>query len=40
MDKYEDLEKEFEYNIPAISIYSPEYLYVTSPRLNNFSLKH
>jgi len=40
MDKYEDLEKEFEYNIPAISIYSPEYLYVTSPRLNNFSLEN
>lgn len=40
MSKYEELEKEFESNIPAISTYSPEYLYVTSPRLNNFSLKN
>lgn len=36
--KYEDLAKEFNINIPAVLIYSPEYLYITSPRLNNFSL--
>lgn len=36
--KYEDLAKEFKNNIPAILIYSPEYLYITSSRLNNISL--
>ena len=36
--KYEDLAKEFNINIPAILIYSPKYLYVTSPNLNNISL--
>lgn len=38
INKYEDLAKEFNINIPAILIYSPEYLYITSPRLNNISL--
>jgi len=36
--KYEDLAKEFNTNIPAILIYSPKYLYITSPKLNNISL--
>lgn len=36
--KYEDLAKEFNINIPAILIYSPKYLYITSSKLNNFSL--
>jgi len=35
--KYEDLAKEFDANIPAIMIYSPKYLYITSPNLNNIS---
>lgn len=38
--KYEDLEKEFSTNIPAIMIYSPEYLYITSPSLNNLTLSN
>ena len=38
--KYEDLAKEFDTNIPAIMIYSPEYLYVTSSHLNNISLSN
>ncbi|HLP86493.1 MAG TPA: ABC transporter substrate-binding protein [Candidatus Paceibacterota bacterium] len=37
-EKYEDIIKEFDANIPAILIYSPKYLYLTSPRLNNMSL--
>ena len=37
-DKYEDIIKEFNANIPAILIYSPKYLYLTSSRLNNMSL--
>lgn len=37
ISKYENLREEFEVNIPAILIYSPKYLYVTSPRLNNVS---
>lgn len=36
--KYEELMKEFNLNIPAIIIYSPKYLYVTSPEINNLSL--
>ncbi|MFA5773110.1 MAG: ABC transporter substrate-binding protein [Candidatus Paceibacterota bacterium] len=40
INKYEDLAKEFTINIPAILIYSPEYLYVTSPNLNNFSIEN
>jgi len=38
MKKYKDLVKEFEKNIPAFLIYSPKYLYVTSPKLNNIYL--
>lgn len=37
ISKYEELAKEFSVNIPAILIYSPEYLYITSPHLNNIS---
>lgn len=33
--KYEDLKKEFDLKIPAILVYSPEYIYVTSQELNN-----
>lgn len=40
ISKYEDLIKEFNVDIPAILIYSPEYLYITSPRLNNISLSN
>ncbi len=40
ISKYEELEKEFNLNIPALLIYSPLYLYVTSPRLNNFSIEN
>ena len=36
--KYQDLAKEFDTNIPAIMIYSPEYLYITSSHLNNIPL--
>jgi len=39
VSKYSDLEKEFQINIPAILIYSPTYLYVTSPKLNNISFE-
>ncbi|MFA6514881.1 MAG: ABC transporter substrate-binding protein [Candidatus Paceibacterota bacterium] len=39
-DKYKALENEFDKNIPAILIYSPKYLYVTSPNLNNILLKN
>ncbi|MCX6754673.1 MAG: ABC transporter substrate-binding protein [Candidatus Nomurabacteria bacterium] len=35
--KYEELANEFNAQIPALLIYSPKYLYVTSPKLNNFS---
>ena len=38
--KYESLMNEFENNIPAILIYSPEYVYITSPNLNNLSLDY
>lgn len=38
VSKYKDLANEFNTNIPAILIYSPEYLYVTSPHLNNIPL--
>jgi peptide/nickel transport system substrate-binding protein len=38
ISKYEDLAKEFDNNIPAILIYSPKYLYITSSNLNNISL--
>ncbi len=38
--KYSDLEKEFKANIPALLIYSPKYLYVTSSKLNNMSFEN
>lgn len=34
IEKYEELRNEFSNNLPAISIYSPKYLYITSKRLN------
>jgi peptide/nickel transport system substrate-binding protein len=37
--KYEDLKKEFDNNIPALLIYSPKYLYITSSNLNNISIE-
>lgn len=40
MNKYEELLKEFNADIPAILIYSPKYLYTTSEHLNNISLFH
>lgn len=39
MNKYENLKTEFDNKIPAILVYSPEYLYVTSPKLNNIYLQ-
>jgi peptide/nickel transport system substrate-binding protein len=39
ISKYEGLEKEFNAYIPALLIYSPKYLYVTSPELNSISLE-
>ncbi|MBK5215385.1 MAG: hypothetical protein JJE53_01050 [Candidatus Pacebacteria bacterium] len=38
--KYNQLIKEFELDIPAVLIYSPKYLYVTSPKLNNVSFEN
>lgn len=38
-DKYEDFVSEFNKDIPALLIYSPKYLYATSPLLNNINLK-
>ena len=35
--RYQDLAKEFNNDIPALLIYSPEYIYVTTPNLNNVS---
>lgn len=40
LEKYISLAEEFETNIPAILIYSPKYLYVTSSKFNNFSLNN
>lgn len=40
MSKYENLAEEFKYSIPAFTIYSPQYLYVSSPNLNNFTLSN
>lgn len=40
INKYEELLNEFNNNIPAIMIYSPKYLYATSPRLNNMSISN
>lgn len=37
ISKYKDLEKEFNAKKPAILIYSPTYIYVTSSHLNNIS---
>jgi peptide/nickel transport system substrate-binding protein len=37
--KYQELVKEFNNDIPAILIYSPKYLYITSPKLNNISIE-
>ena len=39
ISKYKDLEEKFNENIPAILIYSPTYLYITSGRLNNISFE-
>ena len=38
LNKYNDLLKEFNADIPAILIYSPKYLYITRKHLNNISL--
>lgn len=38
--KYKDLVDEFNNNIPALLIYSPKYLYVTSPKLNNINFEN
>jgi peptide/nickel transport system substrate-binding protein len=40
LEKYIDLAEEFESTIPAILIYAPKYLYVTSSKFNNFSLNN
>ncbi len=39
-DKYEDLWSEFNSNIPAVLIYSPEYLYLTNHNLNNIKIEN
>jgi peptide/nickel transport system substrate-binding protein len=36
--KYRDLVEEFNKNLPALLIYSPKYLYITSNKLNNINL--
>jgi peptide/nickel transport system substrate-binding protein len=36
--KYLELQKEFTNNIPAIFVYSPKYLYITTKNINNVSL--
>ena len=38
--KYNELVSEFKKEIPAVLIYSPKYLYVTSSKLNNISLDY
>jgi peptide/nickel transport system substrate-binding protein len=38
--KYKDLINAFNNDIPALLIYSPKYLYVTSPKLNNVSFEN
>jgi peptide/nickel transport system substrate-binding protein len=38
INKYKDLAQEFNSNKPAVLIYSPIYLYITSSHLNNTSL--
>jgi peptide/nickel transport system substrate-binding protein len=40
VNKYKELGNEFNSNIPALLIYSPKYLYVTSPKLNNISFEN
>ncbi len=40
INKYNILQKEFNLNIPAILTYSPKYIYITSPKLNNISLEN
>lgn len=40
ISKYEDLVEEFNSNPPSILIYSPKYLYVTSPKLFNIYLNN
>jgi len=37
-NKYEDLAKEFNQELPALLIYSPKYIYITSQNLTNISL--
>ncbi len=37
-NKYQELAKEFNNNIPALLVYSPEYLYVTSAKLKDINL--
>lgn len=36
--KYQELEKEFDNNIPALLIYSPKYIYITSTELGDLNL--
>ncbi|MEK7586070.1 MAG: ABC transporter substrate-binding protein [Patescibacteria group bacterium] len=36
--KYEDFIKEFNKDVPALLVYSPKYLYATSPKLGNLNL--
>ena len=40
ISKYESLINEFDSSTPAIFIYSPKYLYATSPKLNNTYLSN
>jgi peptide/nickel transport system substrate-binding protein len=39
-NKYEELSKEFDSDIPAVLIYSPKYIYITSSRLDNIFLSN
>ncbi len=39
INKYKDFIREFNKDIPAFLIYSPKYLYATSPKLDNLQLK-
>ena len=38
INKYKTLKDEFNKDIPAILIYSPKYLYITSPKLNSINI--
>lgn len=40
ISKYKDLVNEFNNDIPALLIYSPEYLYATSNKLKNIDIKN